>query len=326
MNRDIYYCLSRCLAHPKRRRAWNRRAERKVPAERGDLVVHAHFDTSAEERARMVERVSKQTFWDRWRNEAEKLLAFCRRWTAREQDAQEVFAQTCEEAWQSYAAFRGECSFCTWAAGIARCNAAKLRKRQAKQRRRETPLGPEHESLAAPREISRPSALNEAAWLAAVVPQAVEAGHLAPSQATVLLAKFAQWEASWDEISAPLEDTAAGCRNTFWRAVTGLQVYLVVHCRAFIGGKPTIAGAFASAKADKKRPMTPQEVAAFEEIVIARRIDDHHRGWQAPLRSACAKVCRKIGRGNLPPPPGAARIVSAGQFSKKSPRTCDNPR
>ena len=154
MNRDIYYCLSRCLAHPKRRRAWNRRAERKVPAERGDLVVHAHFDTSAEERARMVERVSKQTFWDRWRNEAEKLLAFCRRWTAREQDAQEVFAQTCEEAWQSYAAFRGECSFCTWAAGIARCNAAKLRKRQAKQRRRETPLGPEHESLAAPRDFT----------------------------------------------------------------------------------------------------------------------------------------------------------------------------
>ncbi|MGO8746237.1 MAG: sigma-70 family RNA polymerase sigma factor [Thermoguttaceae bacterium] len=241
-------------------------------------------------------------FSDQWRKNEVKLLAFCRKRTRREQDAQEVFAETGEKAWSNYGGFRRRCSFFTWLARIALRAIADLGERQGKRGEREAPEQREQERVPARLE-TRGQSQGDAAACAAVIRQAVEADHLASSEATVLLATFSQPRRSWSEIGKSLQMTAAHGRDVYRRAKTKLAVYLVVHCADRLGGTPGIADAFESAKADKKHPMTPKEIAAFEQIVVARGIGHHNWGWQDPLRSACAKVCVKIGPANFTPPP-----------------------
>ncbi|MGO8752495.1 MAG: sigma-70 family RNA polymerase sigma factor [Thermoguttaceae bacterium] len=246
-------------------------------------------------------------FCDQWRENEAELLAFCRKRTHREQDAQEVLAEVSEDAWRNYGGFRGECSFLTWVTTIALCKIADLGRRQARQCERETRLQAEHESIPAVLEKLAPSDADAAAWVATVIPRAVEARHLTPSEAAVLLARLSQRGVSWNEIGKSLQMTAAHCRKLHARATAGLAVYMVVHCPDPLGGPAAIRDAFQSAQADKKDPVTAEEIEAFENAVFSRRIDHHHRGSQEPLRSACTKVCRKIARANLftpaPAPP-----------------------
>ncbi len=215
---------------------------------------------------RNADREPDSEFLARWRGCEEELLAFCRKLTGREQDAQDVAEETLEEAWADYRSFRGQCTFFTWLAAVARHRTADLRRRKARQRRRETPLRHEHESVPAPPET--PCRCGGVGWLVAVVSRAVEADHLTHAEAAVLLAKVSQPNADWDEIGVSLEKTAAQCRDAFRHAKTGLRVYLIVHCADLLGGMPAIAHAFDSANADKKRGMTPREAEAFEEIVL----------------------------------------------------------
>jgi RNA polymerase sigma factor (sigma-70 family) len=241
-------------------------------------------------------------FCDQWRENEAELLAFCRKRTHREQDAQEVLAEVSEDAWRNYGGFRGECSFLTWVTTIALCKIADLGRRQARQRERETRLQAEHESIPAVLEELAPSDADAAAWVATVIPCAMEARHLTPSEAAMLLARLSQRGVSWNEIGKRLQMTAAHCRNLHGRATANLAVYLVVHCPETLGGAAAIRDAFQLAKAGKNDPMTAEEIEAFEKAVFSRRIDHHHRGSQEPLRSACTKVCRKIGSANPSPP------------------------
>ena len=96
----------------------------------------------------------------------------------------------------------------------------------------------------------------------------------------------------------------------FERAMSKLCVYLIVHCPDSLGGLPQIRAAFDAAKADRACPMTPNEVRAFENLVLNARLDHHDGRRQKALRSACAKVCRQFDWRCLPPPPPPGTINS----------------
>jgi len=243
----------------------------------------------------------KSEFEALWIENRGKVLAFCRKKSSNRQEAEEVFAETFSEAGVHFAEFRHESSFSTWAIAIARGLIAHRRRGRRKpgwQRQ----LGQNDENVADRRQPAVPDAADRLARLAGEVPAALESGHLTRLEADILLARLPESGRSWSEIGRSFGRTAANCRDLFRRAKTSLCVYLVVHPPDFLGGPPAIAHAFQEAKADKESPLTPREAHAFEEIVIARRID-HHDGWRKPFRSACGKVCAKMGLANVAHPP-----------------------
>ena len=104
------------------------------------------------------------------------------------------------------------------------------------------------------------------------------------------------------------------CWMAFERAMSKLCVYLIVHCPDSLGGLPQIRAAFDAAKADRACPMTPNEVRAFENLVLNARLDHHDgRRQKAPpvgMREGLPAVRLEM----LPPPPGTINSGPGEQF------------
>ncbi|MGO8747690.1 MAG: RNA polymerase sigma factor [Thermoguttaceae bacterium] len=269
-------------------------------------------------------------FWDEWRKIEGKVRADCEKRAQCVQDAEEIFSQTRLAACKNFAKFSGRSTFYTWAIGIARHNVAHLLKARIKRRKREQPLGDIVDSLVERHQSRRPFAADVVARLITLVPRAADASHLTASEASVLVARLGQPNAGWVDIARSFHRAETWCWKTFERAVSKLCVYLVVHCPDSLGGLPQIRAALDAAKADRECPMTPNEVRAFENLVLNGQLDHHQRRWQTALRSACAKVCRQFDWITLPPPPprnyklGSRRTISANfQETCRSPvRNC----
>ena len=101
----------------------------------------------------------------------------------------------------------------------------------------------------------------------------------------------------------------------FERAMSKLCVYLIVHCPDSLGGLPQIRAAFDAAKADTECPMTPNEVRAFEDLVINGQLDHHDRRRQtgAPvgMREGLPAVRLEM---STPPPPGTINSGPGQEF------------
>ena len=242
------------------------------------------------------------------------------------QDAEEIFSQTRLAACRNFAKFSGRSTFYTWAIAIARHKGAHLLKARIKRRKREQPLADIVDSLVERCRSRGPFAADVVARLITLAPPAADAGHLTASEASVLVARFGQPDAGWDDIAKSFRRSEGSCWMAFERAMSKLRVYVIVHCPDSLGGLPQIRAALDAAKADREWPMAPNEVRAFENFVLNGQLDHHDRRWQKALRSACAKVCRQFDWRTLPsPPPRNYKLGSRPRISNNSQETRRSP-
>ena len=265
-------------------------------------------------------------FWNEWQKIEGKVRADCEKRARCVQDAEEIFSQTRLAACKNFAKFSGRSTFYTWAVAIARHKAAHLLKARIERRKREQPLGEIVDSLVERRQSRGPFAADVVARLITLAPRAVDAGHLTASEASVSWAKLGQPNAGWDDIARSFRRSEGSCWMAFERAMSKLCVYLVVHCPDSLGGLPQIRAAFDAAKADRECPMTPNEVRAFENLVLnaaarpSRSSPAERRSGRHARRSAGSSI------GELyPPPPRNYKLGSRRRISNNFQETCRSP-
>ncbi|WP_182906770.1 RNA polymerase sigma factor [Microbispora sp. H13382] len=223
------------------------------------------------------------TFERAWSQVRVQVMIYCRRATRSEFEAEELYQTTAVRAWRGHATFRGDSSYMTWVMTIAGREGARQAAARQRVATREATL---------PDEVAEPApeTVRDGAWLAVVVEEAWRAGWLGDLEREVVRLRLDRSERmTWQEVSRCTGASAAACATAHCRAVPKLRVYLFTHRADLIGGPHVLREAF-----DRTRDLTATESEVFTRIVLNHEVAYRPRGAQSLLRSACAKVARRI--------------------------------
>lgn len=227
-----------------------------------------------------------------------QVRAFCRRHLDNPADADDVVQHVAVRAWRGYATFRGDAAFLSWVLTIARNEINRYGARLTRRGNREQPFpGSGGDTDEPPWEPPAPEPEPpppDLAWLVEAAQAAVASGELSEIERAVIVARLAEPEPSWEAIGARHGLTANAAAVTHCRAIPRLRVFLVTHQPDRLGGRETIAEAFAEAQHADDDPLSADEAEVFRRIVLDGDLRYRKVGWRLALRSAAAKVVKHV--------------------------------
>jgi RNA polymerase sigma factor (sigma-70 family) len=235
-------------------------------------------------------------FETEWRQVRPKVWAYCCRAARDQNDAEDIFQQVAIRAWRGFSSFRGDAQFLTWALSIARREVTRVLGGRSHRARSETSLEllTEEAPGALPTtEAPEPPGPGEG-WVAEAARQAVDTGGLTPMESAIVLLRLADPEATWEQIGHQHGMEGGACAVAHCRALPKLRVFLFTQRPHLLGGAPAIAQAFEAARGDPAEPLHPEEAETFRRIVLEGQTNYRKAGWRVSLRSACAKVVKKL--------------------------------
>ena len=230
-------------------------------------------------------------FETNWRSVRRQVQLYCHRAAGNHDDGEDIFQQVAVRAWRGYSSFRGDCAFVSLAIAIARRETARVMGRRSERARTETSLDlVAEEAPGLLPSVSPPSAPSDEHWLTRAAADAVAAGELTETEASVLSARVALPDCSWEQIGSLLCMEGGSCAVAHCRAIPKLRVFLFLRRMDLFGGKEAVAAAFAAAQNAREVPLTTDEAAAFRFCVLESSTRYRRPGWMTSLRSACGKV------------------------------------
>lgn len=238
-------------------------------------------------------------FETEWEAIRDRVLGFCRRIGGSVDRGEEIFQRTSIRVWRGFNGFRKESSFLSWACMIARHEADTLFAKEIAEATRGFSVINIGGRMDAPFEPIKGTSMHRlVAILTMAASNAVTTGYISETESNVILAKLKHEDATWGEIGDSLSLTANACAAAHCRAIPKLRVYLFAHHQEALGGMRAIEAAFQEAVVDAVDPLTPNEQAAFREVILNRVMGYRRRGWLESLRSACLKVIHKLAVSN----------------------------
>lgn len=232
---------------------------------------------------------------NRWQNEwdavREGILRYCKRALDNPEDAGDLVQEVALLTYRSFARFRGDASFATWANTIARHEVIRANKSGSVIRRivtrsiDDSPIDPPdpntlYGATPVPHEIGMARGVNDA----------VEATVISRLDANIIYYKGQ--ELTWDEIEQALDIRHAAMKYN--RAISRLKTFLFVRRPNLLGGLEAIERAYQEASQSSNPPLNDNEKRLFTQIVLGRQ--EGHRALfrSEDLRSACVKVANYI--------------------------------
>ena len=235
-------------------------------------------------------------FESAWAEVRHQVYAVCRRRLDNPADADDVFQEVSLRAWRGFPTWRADAPFIAWVMRIAANEVNRRGKRVSDTRGGEQPI---HDDTPEPPDPApgpgETEALDpDASWVFPAVRAAVTAGDISETEAQVVIARYTRPDDDWPVIGEALGLSANACAQANVRALPKLGVYMFTHALDKIGGVAAAAEAFESAQRRADNPLTAQEAEVFRRVVLDGDRDFRQVGWKLALRSAAAKVARRL--------------------------------